>query len=328
MADDSCEALIAAARGWKGDSPTGAMLTSTRVFLSAASADPALLEKIAVSLGHYDQGAAAWVAVTCGTAVERGAPAQLAGPAIVDLFRSWLPRLPRLSEDADATPPDPTPEQAALFVLFRYLSQAVVTHLARLPAQREAMGHEPALVDRLGELTGYAHGAVWVREALLKSSGTLVFLHPASSAGLRLGYTNVSNCFHLFSLLQTAIGTRIEGGREPSDVIARVARGKSTETAGDAAWWHYGQATSPKADLATSIWGEGLVREIPQVDGVPVILAFPKILENREWDAGFLGPHLEALPSDVVIAGALTADEVRQWLERLGFGSRKRWWNR
>jgi hypothetical protein len=325
MTDQLCEALMTAARGWKGDSPTGAMLTSTRAFLAAASEDAALVARVSAALSECEAGAAAWIAVTCGTAVERGAPAELSGPAIFSLLRTWLAKLPEVTEEAA---PVPTVAQAELLVLFRYLSQSVVTHLARLPALREAMGREPELVHRLGELGGYSHGATWIFEALLKSSGTLIFLHPASGAGLRLGYSNVSNCFHLFSLLQTAIGETIDGGRVPSDAIARVARGKSTETVDDEAWWHYGTLHSKHADMSTTIWGEGLVREIPRVDGMPLILAFAPILKTRMWDAGFLGPHLEALPADVTVDSVLTPDEVQAWLKRIGFIARKTWWRR
>jgi hypothetical protein len=211
-------------------------------------------------------------------------------------------------------------------VLFRYLCQSAVTHLARLPAQREVLGEDTPLLDRLGELQGCSHGAIWVREALLKSSGVLVMLHPTSATGVRLVYTNVANCFHLFSLLQTAIGTLIPGGREPSAAITRVARGKSTGAVSDEAWWHYGNALSNKADLASSIWGEGLVREIPRIDGVPVILAWPAELQSRSWDGGFLGPHLDAMPADAMVESQLTGEETRAWLQRLGIGAKKKWW--
>src|SRR6186713_2705426 len=104
MPDDLHEKLIAAARGWKGDSPTGAMLTSTRAFLAAVSDDAALIARVAGALGEYEAGAAAWIAVTCGTAVERGAPAELSGPAIFALLRTWLTRLPDITGDAAPQP--------------------------------------------------------------------------------------------------------------------------------------------------------------------------------------------------------------------------------
>jgi hypothetical protein len=130
----------------------------------------------------------------------------------------------------------------------------------------------------------------------------------------------------LFSLLQTAIGTSIAGGRAPDAAIARAARGKSNEVPRDEAWWHYGTALSKKADTATSIWGEGLVREIPRVDGVPVIIAWDPILEARTWDAAFLGPHLDAMPADAEIESILTSEEIKAWLKGLRIKPRRSWW--
>lgn len=310
--------LAAASRNWAGEMPSGAMLSTTRAFLSAAARDESLVREAAASLSRLDPGSAAWIAVATGTLVERGVSAELSGPAVLQYLRSLLPRLP--------TAP-PTPEQATLLAQFQYFCQAVVAHLARLPTERAAMGQDTALIERLDEIGGYSHGALWVREALLKTSGTLVLLHVESGTGLRLWYTNVANNFHLLSLLQTAVGTRLPGGRVADDTIALMARGKASESITDEAWWHYGDATSPKANAMASIWGEHLVRDIPRVNGEQVILLWPPMLAKRTWDAGFLAPHLDAMPADAGVERMLTPDECRAWLETLGIGrKRKRWW--
>jgi hypothetical protein len=317
--------LAAAGRQWSGDAPSGAMLSTMRAFMSAATKDDSLLREAADTLRSQDPGSAAWIAVALGTLVERGASAELSGPAILDHLRSWLPTLP--TPGNDEAPLDPTREQATLLAQFQFVCQSAVTHLARLPAQREVMGHDLPLLERLDALGGYSHGALWVREALLKTSGTVVLLHPPSGTGLRLWYTNVSNNFHLFSLLQTAVGTAIPGGRPGDETLALAARGQSTAPVSDEAWWHYGSAASSKADVKATIWGEGLVRDIPRVNGEQVILLWPPILESRTWDAGFLGPHLEAMPADAGVERLLTADESKAWLEQLGVGpKRTRWW--
>lgn len=301
------------------------MLSSTRGFLAAASKDDSLLREAAASLATQDSGSAAWIAVTLGTLVERGASAELSGRAVLDLLQSLLAKLPA-SGSAEDPPPEPTREQTTLLAQFRYVCQSAVTHLARLPALRESLGGHASLLERLAELGGYSHGAWWVREALLKTSGTLILFHPPSSTGLRLWYSNVSTNFHLFSLLQTAVGTAIPGGRVADDTVALVARGKSADAISDEAWWHYGAATSPKPDMSASIWGEGLVREIPRVNGDQVILLWPPILASRTWDAGFLQPHLEAMPADAGVERTLTPEETQAWREKLGLGQTRKWW--
>ena len=325
MSDDLCQILVSASRDWRGGAPGDAMLKTTSRFLAGVAEDTSWLTRATELLGSCEPGEAAWIAVACATAVERGAPVLLTGSPVLELFLEWLPRLPQVSEEAEERPTQ-TSEQTALLEVFPFLCQAVVSHLARLPARRQAMGREVQLLERLSGLQALSHGAIWVREALLKTSGTIILLHPPSGQGCRVGYSNVANCFHLFSLLQTAVGTRLPGGRTPDASIVQVARGRGSEQVHDEAWWHYGSAQSKKAELEASIWGEGLVREIPMIEGVQVILAWPPLLGSRVWDAGFFGPHLEALPADAVVEQELSAAESEAWLKRLGIERRKKWW--
>jgi hypothetical protein len=253
--DELCLSLLSAAHGWSGEQPSEELKGATGKFLAGARTDHSRLSRIVESLDTVDPGAAAWIALTCGTAIEQGANAELTGEAIFQLLVSWLSKLPVVDSDSESGP-ELNLEQGALPKLFPYLCQSTVAHLARMPARRESLGQDLQLLERLDRLGGLSHGATWVREALLKSSGALILLHPPSRKGVRIVYTNVANCFHLFSLLQTAIGTRIPGGRIPDAEITRVARGQSSEQVSDEAWWHYGSPYSNNADLTASIWGE------------------------------------------------------------------------
>jgi hypothetical protein len=47
------------------------------------------------------------------------------------------------------------------------------------------------------------------------------------------------------------------------------------------------------------------------------MLLWPPILESRSWSTNF-GPHLEALPADVVVEEELSLAESRAWLQALG----------
>jgi len=167
---DPFHALAAASRDWIGDAPSGAMLSALRAFLAAATHDETVVRDAAARLGSQEPGAIAFLAVAFGTWVERGGAAHITGPAVLDQVIAWLPRLP-VPPNTDAPPPaptptpTPTPDEAMWLARFQFLCQSAVTHLARLPETREALGHDAALLDRLAELgRGEATGALDVTE--------------------------------------------------------------------------------------------------------------------------------------------------------------------
>jgi hypothetical protein len=187
-----------------------------------------------------------------------------------------------------------------------------------MPAERERLAQDPTLLARLDQLQAYSHGAAWVREALLRTSGKLVVLHPPTGQGFELSYSHVANCFHLFSLVQTALGSQLPGGRRADADVSAACRGQATKSVHDEAWWHYGDPYCPTPTLQGSIWGEAMVRSLPVIEGARVLLLWPPLLATRSWDSGFFGPHLEALPSDIEVARRLSRDESSRWLGRLG----------
>jgi hypothetical protein len=303
---------------------------ATQKFLDHPGGDPATLHTAAASLAELPPPGAACLAVTLGTLAERDGTATATGPLLLDQFRAWLRVLPaRGQQDAEAPMSEPTAEQGALLEVFPELCQSVVAHVARMPAERRALGEDQDLLDRLEELEEYGPGATWVREALLKTSGTIVALYPQSEKAVRLKYENVSNCFHLFSLLQAAIGRRLPSGRTPDPRLVAVAKGITSASLSDEAWWHYGHARSVTPDISASIWGEASPRSIPMFDDVQVLLLWPPLLSSRSWDSGFFQPHLEALPADVRLESELSTGDARSWLDRLGVdASKKKWWKR
>src|SRR5262249_18791539 len=125
----------------------------------------------AAALPSLAADGAAWLAVAIGAAIEQGDGVEQTAPAVVDLFLSWLPRLPARDRRNDENSALPQPEQAALLRAFPQLCQSVVAHLARMPGRRAELGQDMRLLDRLQELESHSHGAVWVREMLLRSSG-------------------------------------------------------------------------------------------------------------------------------------------------------------
>jgi hypothetical protein len=320
------QAFLSACEDYAGGEPSEALRRLTGDFLRRAQDDGAAVADAAEALPTLPPRGAAWLAVAIGAAVERGASAELSARAVIDLLRSWLPQLPT-AEGEEAERYRPTPAQAALIESFKPLAQSTVAHLTRAAHLRATLSEDVALLDRLAVLEQYTAGAAWIREMLLRSSGSLILLHPASGRGFRLRYTNVATCFHLFSLLQTAIGEQLPDGRKPDPQVAASARGQSTEKVSDEAWWHYGDPRSKAAELRASIWGEALVREIPVIEGERVMLLWPPLLPSRTWDSSFFGPQLDALQPDVVIDAELSTADSAEWFRKLGIRrTRRSWW--
>jgi hypothetical protein len=164
-------------------------------------------------------------------------------------------------------------------------------------------------------------------ELLRKRSGELVVIHVPSGRGVLAKFENISNGFHLFTLLQGALSGVIPGAGFPNGQALAVARGGAQTAASDSARWHFGRGDVPRADLSGSIWGEGSPDEIPEIDGSKVILLWKPILGARSWDAGFFGPHLQAAPSNVTVVRPLSDEELLRWRERLGLPEPNApWW--
>lgn len=321
-----------------GGQPTDTLRQLTSQFLRRSRDDASAVAEAAEALRTLPPQGAAFLAVALGAAVENGANADLSARAVVDLLLSWLPQLPTSEGEEDEqreqaaghAPPEryePTEQEAALLEAFKSLALSVVAHLARAPHLRATLAEDMALLDRLAVLEAYSAGAAWIREMLLRISGSLILLHVPSGRGFRLQFRNIATCFHLFSLIQAAIGEQLPGGRKPDPIVAAAARGRTHDKVKDTAWWHYGDPRSTKADPRQSIWGEALVREIPVIEGQRVILLWPALLQAREWDSSFFGPQLDALMPDATLESELSTADSAAWFRTLGLRrANRKWW--
>jgi hypothetical protein len=339
MMDERIDNMLAACRAYDGGTPDKTLIQVSSEFMSAAK-NVSVLARASECLSDLPPHGAAWLALAFGSAVESGAGAHHAGQAVVDLFIEWLDRLPDPAtlEGCEEKSLATTPEQATILAAMPRLCQSVVSHLAAMPLHRRELSQDEALLERLQALAACSFGIEWVREALIRTSGDMIVLHPPSMQGFKLRYDNVSLCFHLFSLIQGAIGNRLPGGRDPDAGVVEVAREQVHARVGDVAWWHYGSHLSRTADLAASIWGEQAVSSIPSIRGIKVILLWPPILGSRSWDSGFFGPPLHALPANVSIESPLSPDECLAWFAELGIepasaqasvasdGTTRPWW--
>ncbi|MCA9795256.1 MAG: hypothetical protein KC910_25780 [Candidatus Eremiobacteraeota bacterium] len=264
--------------------------------------------RIAAALPAIEEPAGAGlVAVWLGALVEQGQPPECSAEPILDCFLAW-------TRDLD----DDSQVDQRLALGLRYLGQALVAHLGRSEGLKLKLAQRPGLLERLEELEQHSVAAIWLGHLLRQQSGRLLVLHAIEPVGALMSYHNLTNCAHLFSLLQAALEGKMPGARTASREIVAVARGQSQDPdLTDAAWWHFGQGDCPGAELGASVWAEAAPSSISWFDDHQVMLLWPPILGSRSWNTGFFGPHLEAAPADVRVDRWLTPTEVTRWRQRL-----------
>jgi hypothetical protein len=341
LESNALEQFLAACRTCEEGAITPALREAGQAFLRAANADPSLAADAIAAFATLPPAGAGWLCITLGILVEEGLDPQIAGPQLLSAYATYLSALPTPDDEENDAAADLSDEENARIEALEKISQSVVAHLARMPQERESLAQDEALLERLQALEDYGPGTGWVHEALSKTSGRLIVLHPESKQGLQLRYRNISTCFHLFSLLQQAIGRQLphsEGIRADDAIDVRAEDRTHDAPTGfehvDAsdeddfeddededetviAWWHYGHPASPTPDIGSSIWGEASPRSIPDYDGEQVLLLWSPILNSRSWN-GFNGYPLEAMPAEVLVESALTPEECASWLDRLG----------
>jgi len=257
-----------------------------------------------------------FLAVWLGCGVENGLDPEPATPylmaAMLRLCRSIT--LPEPDEDALAS--EAAPVDRNTLDGLQFLGHGLVAHLARAPAARATYAGQAEVLAELERVEVEAVGCLWVHEILTKRSGTLLALHVEGHKGVRVRYENISNFFHLFTLLQAALADRMPGAQHVSADVVAVARGESQKEVIDSAWWHYGPPMVPEANVAATIWGELSPQCLPKIDGEQVMLLWPPLV-TRHWDGNFFLPHLEAAPARVEVIDELTSAEFQVWQSRL-----------
>ncbi len=283
--------------------PTPELLQITRSFIVDVIGRGSVPPPVLAALDDLPPHGAGWLAISLGSAVEKGLDPALAGPRLVEAFRSWLARTGggREPELLEALPS---------------LAQALVAHLARLPELRSALADDAEFTATLEERESESHAITWVRELVLRRSGDLYVVHAETRRVCHLRFFNVARCFHLFSLIQSVLGSALPGGKLPDGAVALAARGKSDEPATDHAWWHY-QVSGAKQDMGKGVWGEESVEHLRGPDGNYALSLWDPLLGDRAWNSGFFGPALEAAPADLRFIAELQGDAAEEWAARI-----------
>ena len=194
----------------------------------------------------------------------------------------------------------------------QYFGQSLVALLARSSTIREELSEDESVLDKIENIAEFSSSGIWIEEVFKKVSDSLLVIHAQERVGVRVQYKNISNCFHLFSLLQECIADVMPGSKNISDKILQIAKTGEyiNEDDSDEAWWHYGQAFSKEADMMSSVFGEPSPHSISRINGEQVILLWEPILSKRIWDCDFCRPYLEAMPPSVELIDILTENEV------------------
>lgn len=314
MNDAALTDLLAACRNYAGGRVDAHFNAVAQAFYAGAMAQPKIAARAARELGRLPPPGAAILANMLGTIVEKGGTVERSGPAVWELYLAWLPQIHR----GFAGRKELSPRQRQLLDAFQLLGQSAVSHLSAMPKERALAAGDKALMAQLAELQDYTPGAAWVRQVLLSRSDILLVLHLPSRQGFRLRYDNIVNGFHLFTLIQAAFGERLPGGRAPNRFIVDMARSVTVaEEGNDEPWWRY-QTVQPNEPGLVEISGEASVETIARIDGRQVILLSPPVEGTAFWDTSFFTPQLFAMPANVVLEQTLTAQEVAEWLDRIG----------
>lgn len=273
----------------------------------------ALRLKIADSMSEIESPAGAGLlGIWLGASVENGMDPEPTIQPLLQTMLRWTRSMVTLDDD-EKEDPDPDEEVVTGTEL---LGQSLVAHISRAPSARNQLRDEPNLVAELQRVEHLTAGAAWLSELLRKCSGELIVLHAQEPRGVRVEYKNISNCFHLFTLLQGAL-TDFPGALKSTKQVLAAAKGESFDDVSDNAWWHFGQGNVPEADIGGSVFGEASPDSISRDDDQQVMLLWPPILQGRSWNSGFFAPVLSSALPSVKKLNDLTSDEIAQWREKL-----------
>jgi len=94
-----------------------------------------------------------------------------------------------------------TLEQSEAVRALEFVAQSAVSHLACLPQWREQLIADDNFTRNVDVAREHHVGAHWMHGVLSLRSGEFLALFPKEGTGFRIGYKNIGNNFHLFTVL-------------------------------------------------------------------------------------------------------------------------------
>jgi len=260
-----------------------------------------------ISSGHGAGTLAVWL----GAMVENGRDPSLSFKAVKNTWLRWA-RLIQVDDQAKgSTAPEPA------FHAVDDCARSLVSHCSKSEELRQKLIHDGRFVTEVSRLSSDSTGAMWLEQLVQQTSGELLVLNMELGAGALVRYDHISNCFHLFTLLQCTLSHWLPPSKRPAQQVLQSAKGESSDPVNDEASWHYQQPMSDAPDIAQSMWGEANPKDVQSIDSQQVLVLWPMILKGRSWDAGFFGPLLNQRRPSVEIVRELSQADFELWKAKL-----------
>lgn len=298
---------------------------------------------------HFDLGdssRSAFIALICGTLVERGCdPLAIAEPlttklsallkassALADACVNRMSKVVNQDRDPDEeferfralVAPDMPTENDAWTALQQFWPAAIATY----SASAEARGAARSLRDCAAAISDYHEAGHWLRLMLsVLDNEPLVVIEPAQSLGILGRISGVVDNFQLNTLLMDTFPKKgLFSRKRISQQVADIVRGNGPQQSDHhvtGVWNLYNWGAiqpgltlpSPTAYEESTywIWNEGTPDDIHLFDGRRAILLGPPSYQGG-WTAQRL---FNKLAADLVCERELTGDEVGAWLDRM-----------
>lgn len=253
---------------------------------------------------------AAMLSIWLGAMVEQGHAPGESAEAVRNTFLVWARKISIHDGDEVAEGPE------AAFHAVDKCAQSLVAHYSRSRDLLEGLLADQILCAEIKRLSNDCAGAMWLDQLMNQTSGDLVVLNMMNNTGAVVRYENLSNCFHLFTLLQGTFEAWLPVSKRPSKAILDSALGLVLNEERDYARWHFGQPLEDPSATESWVWGEASPSTIRSIEEKQIILLWPMVLESRGWGSGFFTPQVQCRPPSVTIVRELSEPEFADWAQR------------
>ncbi|UBU11812.1 serine/threonine-protein kinase [Nonomuraea gerenzanensis] len=345
MLDHHLDALLQAATD---RDPDRLFEHASQLYAATEHTDRATLSAVAARFGTvFDlvpPGIGARLGIVAGALAERGADPVPLGAPLVDQLVGLLEQSARFAaawrSATGEAPPEPDdddpawvpsaagrltglPEQEAFALADAwaslYMAQMPVLSILQLsPELRAALPSRERLVAALTAVIEDRGDLEWLAGLLSVLEGEhLIVLHRRERRGYEVVIGGIGDNFQLHTLLADVVSGPaehglIEGVQPEPEWVMGASDGDVDPEDGPV----HGQFNLVDA-YGKWIWNEGVPADIPQLDGVRVVVLDPPPYE-RSWSPGRRYPMM---PGTIRLERILPADEAAAWLARIALES-------